>query len=228
MQDQYPMQPPKRCGAKTRAGGTCKNGAMPNGRCRMHGGKSLGGIGSPRYKTGRYSKYLPSRLADKYNESLSDPELLTLREDISLLDARVAELLEKLDAGESKYLWKSLRDRMDDFEKAQRYAGATKNEEVKKAKQLEAAEALSDIRTIIHKGASDWNMWTEIGTTLDQRRKLVDSERKRLVDMENMITTSDAISLARALAAAVKELVVDREVLSKINARFNELMHKND
>src|SRR5690625_6759162 len=32
----------KRCGAKTRNGGTCKNWAMPNGRCRMHGGKSTG------------------------------------------------------------------------------------------------------------------------------------------------------------------------------------------
>lgn len=30
------------CGAKTRAGTPCKNRAMPNGRCRMHGGKSTG------------------------------------------------------------------------------------------------------------------------------------------------------------------------------------------
>jgi hypothetical protein len=31
-----------RCGANTRGGGTCKAGAMPNGRCRMHGGGSTG------------------------------------------------------------------------------------------------------------------------------------------------------------------------------------------
>ena len=30
------------CGAKTRAKGACANRAMPNGRCRMHGGKSTG------------------------------------------------------------------------------------------------------------------------------------------------------------------------------------------
>ncbi|WP_436664222.1 phage terminase small subunit [Alicyclobacillus acidoterrestris] len=30
------------CGAKTRAGGKCKNAAMENGRCRLHGGKSTG------------------------------------------------------------------------------------------------------------------------------------------------------------------------------------------
>lgn len=30
----------ERCGAKTRDGGTCKARKMPNGRCRMHGGKT--------------------------------------------------------------------------------------------------------------------------------------------------------------------------------------------
>jgi hypothetical protein len=31
-----------RCGAKTRAGYSCQQPAMPNGRCRMHGGPSTG------------------------------------------------------------------------------------------------------------------------------------------------------------------------------------------
>jgi len=32
-----------RCGARTRRGSPCQSPAMPNGRCRMHGGKSPGG-----------------------------------------------------------------------------------------------------------------------------------------------------------------------------------------
>lgn len=32
----------KLCGAKTRKGTPCKTAAMPNGRCRMHGGSSTG------------------------------------------------------------------------------------------------------------------------------------------------------------------------------------------
>ena len=31
-----------RCGANTRAGPSCRQPAMPNGRCRFHGGKSTG------------------------------------------------------------------------------------------------------------------------------------------------------------------------------------------
>jgi hypothetical protein len=38
-----------RCGALTRAGGACRQPAMPNGRCRLHGGRSTG----PRSDAGR-------------------------------------------------------------------------------------------------------------------------------------------------------------------------------
>ena len=52
------------CGAKTRSGGRCKNLAMhPAGRCRMHGGKSLRGLASPRYKHGKYSKDTLTKMA---------------------------------------------------------------------------------------------------------------------------------------------------------------------
>lgn len=53
-----------RCGARTRQGTPCKGPAMPNGRCRMHGGPSTGPrtaegierIRASRTKHGRYSQ----------------------------------------------------------------------------------------------------------------------------------------------------------------------------
>ena len=49
-----------RCGAKgKRTGEPCKAPAMPNGRCRLHGGMSPGApLGDKHwnYKNGRYSK----------------------------------------------------------------------------------------------------------------------------------------------------------------------------
>jgi hypothetical protein len=48
----------KLCGAKKRRKDeTCRAPAMPNGRCRIHGGLSLGGIAHPNFKHGRRSKY---------------------------------------------------------------------------------------------------------------------------------------------------------------------------
>jgi glucans biosynthesis protein len=57
MQSRLPMHLSARCGARTRSGGTCKAAAMPNGRCRMHGGRSPGApIGNKNaWKHGRYS-----------------------------------------------------------------------------------------------------------------------------------------------------------------------------
>jgi hypothetical protein len=53
----------RRCGAKTRTGGTpCKNWGMRNGRCRMHGGASTGPrtpqgkIRAAHWKSGNFCK----------------------------------------------------------------------------------------------------------------------------------------------------------------------------
>jgi hypothetical protein len=42
MQSKSPMHLSRRCGARTRSGSRCRSPAMPNGRCRMHGGSSPG------------------------------------------------------------------------------------------------------------------------------------------------------------------------------------------
>jgi hypothetical protein len=51
------MRRAKRCGARTRSRKSCQSPAMPNGRCRMHGGPSLGAPKGNRnaFKHGRYS-----------------------------------------------------------------------------------------------------------------------------------------------------------------------------
>src|SRR5690625_2676562 len=59
----------KRCGAKTRSGKPCKNGAMANGRCRMHGGKSTGPPKQNKnsFKHGLFAKYLPQETLEIMN-----------------------------------------------------------------------------------------------------------------------------------------------------------------
>ena len=42
MQSKLPMHLGPRCGGRTRSGSPCRSPAMPNGRCRMHGGMSPG------------------------------------------------------------------------------------------------------------------------------------------------------------------------------------------
>lgn len=51
----YPM-PRMECGARTRTGGRCRQPAMKNGRCRLHGGKSKSGKEHGRYRHGGRTK----------------------------------------------------------------------------------------------------------------------------------------------------------------------------
>src|SRR5690625_2497647 len=65
----HAMKSRKRCGAKTRAGNPCKNYAMANGRCRMHGSKSTG---PPKQNSnarthGLFAKYLPDETLEIMN-----------------------------------------------------------------------------------------------------------------------------------------------------------------
>jgi hypothetical protein len=78
------------CGARTRSGAPCQNARMLNGRCHMHGGKSLGGADSPCYKHGKYSKYNLERLIAR---ALAQPPVdlseILRSEDISALFANL-------------------------------------------------------------------------------------------------------------------------------------------
>jgi hypothetical protein len=57
MQKKLPMHQCQKCLARTRSGKECQSPAMPNGRCRMHGGMSTGAPKGNRnaYKHGRYT-----------------------------------------------------------------------------------------------------------------------------------------------------------------------------
>lgn len=80
------------CGAKTRSGGPCKSRAMPNGRCRMHGGKA----GRP-ITHGRYSKISRPRIAELLAEQEQDPDPLNILPEIRLLRALIQDYIERYD-----------------------------------------------------------------------------------------------------------------------------------
>jgi len=82
-----------RCGAKCRDGSPCKNYAMANGRCRMHGGKSLKGTASKTWRSGLYSKYAGSQLRDVLAEleGVDNEELIKADNELKLLQALIIQ-----------------------------------------------------------------------------------------------------------------------------------------
>ena len=78
---------PDKCGAKLRKSQPpryCERSPMPNGRCPLHGGKSLKGPASGTYQGKGFSKYFPSKkLGTIFARSFEDPELTRLRKDLA-------------------------------------------------------------------------------------------------------------------------------------------------
>lgn len=185
---------------------------MPNGRCYLHGGKSLSGAAAPAFKTGRYSKYLPERLAQRYHEAQADNDLLVLRDEIALLDARLGELLGRIDTGESAQRWAGAREAFVTLQQA-KDSGDDKK----------AATAMSALGSILLNN-NDYGIWEDIAALLDLRKRMVESERKRLVEMQQMITAERAMILMAAIVDTIRTHVTDRNALAAISSDLRKLI----
>lgn len=187
-------------------------------KCTKHGGRSRSGIASPSFKTGRYSKQLPVRMLEQFEEMRADPELLNLRDDIALVEARIADLLTRVDTFEAGTWWKRARKAYDDLIVQMRQGN---NDAV--------AACLNDLNRFIGAGGQDYAVWDEIMRLEEQKRKLTDSERRRLVDMQYMVTAQQAWSVIIDLMNSVTTNVSDPVARERINADFvrrTEGLHK--
>ena len=203
-----------RCTAHSkRSGERCKNTASHGYPvCRFHGAGSKNKPGGRPIVHGRYSKNLPIRLAAKYAEALADPDLLVLRDELALVDARQGELLERLDSGESASRWKAVQTAHTGLQAA---IGA-KDSRIFLAAMAALGEA-------VKAGGSDSALWREIGEVVEQRRKLSESEHKRLVAMQQVVTVDRAMILLGAVVSVIQRHVVDRETLALISGEIRDL-----
>ena len=74
----------KRCGAKRRCGLPCQAPAMPNGRCRIHGGRSPGAPRGERNGNWRSGFYSQDAVANRRRvQALIGEMRRTLKDDLS-------------------------------------------------------------------------------------------------------------------------------------------------
>ena len=182
-----------------RSGVRCERQAMRGQAvCYMHGGKSLRGPQAPSFSTGRHSRYMPERLLERYRAAAQDTDLLSLREDLALLDARLADVLGRVDTGEAGVLWRQARAAFGALRRAiaQRDTDATMAELTRLSAALDA-------------GAQDYAAWAEVRAMVQERARLVEGERKRLHELQQSITVEKALTLVAALQAAVTQHVHD-------------------
>ena len=164
---------PQCIGTSKRSKQQCKRNAKP-GRsvCKIHGGDTPVGLAAPNFKTGRYSKYLPAGLAERYVVARTDPELLSLRDEIGLVDTRISEVL------------------------------------------TQPSDPDASLGTV----------WEFLEPLIEQRRRLVESEHKRLHALQAVITAEQLMILLSTVTDVIKTHVQDRQALSAISLELKRLM----
>jgi hypothetical protein len=216
------------------AGQQCKRSAVyGTDRCVRHGGgKPLQGKprGHQNFKTGehsdmlvfkfagqiiagktpmtrRYEKFIPERLSKKYLQSVNDPEIIALNDDIALVETRIKQLIDNIDKDAPPAVWADAQDTFNQFMMFRRLNDPDK-----------AREMLDRLEDIINNAGSEREAWDEVFTRLEQRMKLAQAEMKRRIEMQNLLNAEQAMDMVSRLLAAVNEgseAVIDDEKLRK-------------
>jgi hypothetical protein len=209
------------CHATSRRGVQCKKTVVHGMKvCRFHGGNTPKGINSPHYKHGRYSKHLPTKLKERYETALKDPDLLSLRNDIAVTESRLTELLEKLDSGGSGKQWENLRKTFRSFEDA-----------VQRRHSKDTDAAIIALKEVIEKGYEDYVVHKEIQESQEHRRKMTETENKMLIAKQQMISAEQVIALIylvreviqRHAFNEIKDNDIRRNLLTAISRDFDRL-----
>lgn len=211
--------PALRCeGHRRKSGAPCQKPALLGRRfCAIHGGTKPIGPANSSWKGGKYSKYLPAKLLDTYERSLKDPDLLGLRHEIASVDARLLELFGSLQEGGGSGIFKALRT-------AQRAFNRANDRDDRDAR----ADAFAQMMRLVGEGSTLAETWAEIYAAQDHRRKLVDTERKRLADMKATITAEAAVAFAAAVVQIVRKYVTDPPTLSAMTNEIAILMNRTE
>jgi hypothetical protein len=195
------------CGGLLRKqnGRRCRDTAvMENGRCRRHGGATPRGLASSSLKTGRYSMDLPTRVAARYERAMADPELLSVRDDIALLQGAITDVLAEVKEAEAS---PDLDSILGSVEKICR----------------EWQGELDALKELISGKRSQKSAMRDVRELIKEKSQLVAQENRLLADRQQMITVEQFMLGMRALGAAVRRLVDDPATLRAIDVEFRRL-----
>jgi hypothetical protein len=182
----------------------------------MHGGRSPAGIGHPRFKGGKYSKYLPKGIRSSYERAIGDPTLLSLHDDLALLEVRQVELMKRLSQAPPPW--------GEALELYNRAAGAGSDQQ-----QTALLEQLGALLLEGAKAASAQEQaWAELRELVQEKARTAAAEVRQLVELGQTLTTEQALMLVKQLSQAVRENVKDPQVLRAIQRSLDALVLEDE
>jgi hypothetical protein len=205
-------------------------------KCKNCGGKSLRGSASPSFKHGRYSKFLPERLVQKYMQISSDTEIMDMRTRVELLETRIVEIVDHLDEQGSFEIFKELKKSFEMYEHYVQLSRSASPDRQKEYSQR-AAENLNKVSILIRKGMDDGNMWREISDLTESIRKLADTEQRQIKTMESAVMVDRVMVFATAMASIVRDTIMSiselpvnskKKILSNFEIQVTQLLKQGE
>lgn len=210
-------EPDTKCNARKKSGGYCTNTAgyktdhVGVGRCKFHGGSSLSGPDHPNWKHGKYSDALPDNILKHYEEIIADGRLTELKEDLAIVTALIKESfidLKDNHQATSTY-FKTMGKLVLDIRVMMEEMGV---DEIPPNLFM----ALEVFVEIFDKARSANQKMMEILTMIEQKRKLSESEQKRMMNFHTLFSSEQVLALMQRVVAIIKEVGTPLELQERI------------
>jgi hypothetical protein len=175
---------------------------------------------NPSFRTGRYSK-LPGSIADAFDRALADPDALSLRRNLALIDAEIdleySRLRELELMGGGAVDWRAAKERLEELGRAAKSGNAKRT-----------TSALKALEATISQGVDIEPIRSRLLDLQETRRKITETEVKREVTMRTFIPADRLMGLLSQIAAIVRDEVKDPDGRARLAARFRELVSRGE
>jgi hypothetical protein len=146
---------------------------------------------------GRRGPFVPLSIVEMYEESIVDEQLVELREDIAVAEARCRQLL--------KQIKESPHDNLSFIELLK--TNLEQNLTAVKRGSCTYPELVNNVKTLLDEKVSEKILWNEYYKVTELKRKLVAAESKRLTDLG--WTPEKVFAIVQEISKIIKPLITD-------------------
>lgn len=185
--------------------------------CKVHGGASPKGANSPNFKDGKYSKYMPGPLLDKYADFVRDEDKLGVEGELDVARAILAQQIQSIGGMNTIEAYNRALAQVDNVRGA-----------ILEGDESASLTALMALEDTLREGAGYMAEIAGVNKTMDIIRKLTDSQRQIYQAHGEFVTRQFVIYIIDLIVGGldlyVKPLDGSQEALNNINAIFTNIL----
>ena len=203
------------CFAKHSNGiGRCMSTILyPNGRCKMHGGPvaTINPMANPSFRKRLYEGSLPKNLGLILMDAVDDPEAHSLKEELAINTVQISKLLNLVGKkdGADEATWKQVQELLQVCEEKMLSPEVQEIFQVlqtKSAQFRKFVKSLDNLSAKIKEGTNESKVFREINEATEYRRKLIETDLKRVQMQKNMIPAAEALQMFKNIIEIVKQV----------------------